>query len=155
VADAINDGTTDIAPSQNAVHDALVLKVNVTDKNKSVTNDNSGAITVGQFVYMKANGNVDLAKADASATSTSKIGIVYDASIAAAGLGAVTFQKGSFITGLTGLTPGQPVYLSTGTAGGYTQTIPTAVGQIILELGEALSASVMEFAPKKPILIAS
>lgn len=56
VADAINDGTTTIAPSQNAVFDALALKANVSDipydfasaRYSGVDyNGASGAITVG------------------------------------------------------------------------------------------------------------
>lgn len=155
VADSITDGITDVAPSQNAVHDALLLKVDTSERNFAPTNDNAGAITIRQFVYVKSNGAVDLAKADATGTCSTKIGIVADASIASAAAGNITFQRGVPISGFTGLTPGGKVWLSPGTAGGYTQTIPDTVGHSIVELGEALTASIMEFNPKGAILIAS
>ncbi len=52
VADAINDGTTDIAPSQNAVFDALALKVDanaaITGATKTkITYDAKGLVTAG------------------------------------------------------------------------------------------------------------
>lgn len=52
VADAINDGTTDIAPSQNAVFDALALKLDanvaITGATKTkITYDADGLVTAG------------------------------------------------------------------------------------------------------------
>ena len=46
------------------VLDASVNEVDVVSKQ----NDNAGAIVIGQPVYTKTNGNVDLAQADAGAT---------------------------------------------------------------------------------------
>lgn len=41
VADAINDGTTTIAPSQNAVFDALALKADITYVDSSIAATNT------------------------------------------------------------------------------------------------------------------
>ena len=52
VADAINDSTTDVAPSQNAVFDALALKENLADKgtaNGYASLDGTGKIPVAQL----------------------------------------------------------------------------------------------------------
>lgn len=52
VADAINDGTTTIAPSQNAVFDALALKINSTEKaaaNGVATLDMNSKLTTSQL----------------------------------------------------------------------------------------------------------
>jgi len=43
VADAINDGTTTVAPSQNAVFDALVLKENLANKQNNRAIDGTGS----------------------------------------------------------------------------------------------------------------
>lgn len=45
VADAINDGTLDVAPSQNAVFDALALKFNTSDFSTSFDSNLSGKTT--------------------------------------------------------------------------------------------------------------
>ena len=96
---------------------------------QNFTNDNAGTINKGQPVYVKSNGNVDLADADAAATTTTTIGLVADATIATTASGGVcTFGVvDGFDT--SGLTAGALVYVATGTAGGLTTTQPTS-GQI-------------------------
>jgi hypothetical protein len=134
-------------------------KVNVSDQYKSYTNKNAGTISANQFVYVKstvaAPGEVDLAKADASATCAPKIGIVYDATIAADAAGNITIKRGTRVAGFIGLTIGAKLYLSPETAGGYTQTCPSTVGQFVVILGEALSATEIEFCPEAAVEIAS
>lgn len=105
-----------------------------------LTNDNAGAITIGEPVYIKSNGNVDLADADAASTTTSTVGLVADASIASAGTGAVCFAGvvGDFDT--SGLTAGALVYIATGTAGVLTSTEPTAVGAQVKPIGICLES---------------
>ena len=55
VADAINDGTTTVAPSQNAVFDALAVKLSTTGGGKD-TVSNLGSLT-GTIGIDLANGN--------------------------------------------------------------------------------------------------
>ena len=55
VADAINDGTTTVAPSQNAVYDALAGKLSTTGGGKDAVS-NLGSLT-GTIGIDLANGN--------------------------------------------------------------------------------------------------
>lgn len=146
VEDAINAGTTDKAPSEAAVYYAI-------KDFDSRTNDNAGPITTGQLVYLKSSGNVDLARANAAATATAALGVVFDASIASGIAGNIVVKVGSRITvpGAT-FTPGQPVYMSVAAAGGYTQVEPTGTTDYIVQVGEALSATVYRFEPLRPRL---
>lgn len=101
----------------------------------SFTNDNAGAVTIGQPVYIKTNGNMDLADADAASTAVGTIGLVAEASIASAGSGEVCFM--GIVDGFdtSGLTVGALVYVATGTAGALTSTQPTGSGAQIKPIG--------------------
>lgn len=109
-------------------------------------NDNAGTVSVGQVVYIKTNGHIDLAS-NVVASNLVDIGIVKDATIAAAGTGNVWTQEGIKISGFSGLTPGAPVYVSN-TAGALTQsTSGFTAGQFVYQVGYALTASVIRFEP--------
>ncbi|MHC4355558.1 MAG: hypothetical protein ACYS0H_22895, partial [Planctomycetota bacterium] len=84
------------------------------------TNNNAGAITIGQAVYVDGAGTVDLAQADAAAT-TKVLGLVADVSIAAAASGGITTDgvltattgQWDAVTGqVGGLTAGSQYWLS-------------------------------------------
>ena len=114
---------------------------------------------IGAPVYMKANGNVDLAKADAQATAD-VLGLVKDASIAAAASGNVlldgvltaTTDQWDAVAGTTGgLTPGAVYFLSAATAGLLTATAPSTAGQFVVRVGKALSATKMDLTLMAPI----
>lgn len=146
VADAINDGTTDVAPSQNAVFDALALKKNVSDDYKSLTNNEGGATAHVQnkVVYLSAAGQAKLAQADSGSIGKgSAFYLVKDASIADQAAGNYWKpEKGQEIAGFgTGLTIGSPIYLAK-TAGGYTQDISAyTTGDKVVSLGKVISAT--------------
>lgn len=150
VADAINDGTTNIAPSQNAVFDALALKADVSavGYTKTFTNDNAGSITVRQLVYVKADGDVDLVNAATASLDDFAVGMVSDASIATTASGQVYVKPGAIVAGFTGLTPGKKLYLHNSTLGSYTQD-PTTIGSgnWLYAIGRALSATEVLFMP--------
>jgi hypothetical protein len=114
----------------------------------SMTNANAGAITVGMPVYVSAAGSVN--KASAGAAGTAKVlGLVKDASIAAAGSGFVqtdgvlSSADWTDVTGTTNLTPGAIYYLAT-VAGQLTSTAPTGSGQYVMKVGMAISATEFE-----------
>lgn len=146
---------TDQAPSVNAVATALALKADLSSEYKTLTNDNAGAITVGQIVYIKSNGNVDLAKADAIGTCSGKLGIVMDASIASAGSGKIWMLEGKSFGGYSSLTIGAKYLLSATTAGAITTDVPSTVDHCIVVLGKTCSATELVFNPKDPIEILS
>jgi hypothetical protein len=139
------------------VLDASVSEVDVVAKQ----NDNLGSIVIGQPVYTKSNGNVDLAQADAGAT-VEVLGLVRDSSIAAAASGAIqtdgvlsaTTGQWDTVTGETGgLTAGAVYYLDPSTPGTLTQTAPTTVGQFVVRVGRAISTTEMEISVSQPILL--
>lgn len=146
VADSITDAVTDVAPSQNAVFDALALKKNVSDDYKTLTNSEGGAVAHAQnnVVYLSAAGQTKLAKADlAAVTKSAALYVVKDASIADTASGAYWKPyKGQEIAGFgTGLVVGSPIYLSK-TAGGYTQDISAyTTGDKVVSLGKVISAT--------------
>ncbi len=123
------------------------------DDARSFTNDNAGAITIRQIVYIKSDGDVDLAKADAAATSDVKLGIVEDASIASTASGSIIIRKGAIIGGFAGLVPGADQFISPSTAGLMTPTAPTTSGQWFRKIGEAISTTEIEFNPEEAIEI--
>lgn len=116
----------------------------------SLINDNASPITIGQVVYVKANGHVDLARANAAGTSR-VFGVVQDASIANAASG--TIKHDGVVTGLSGLTAGTTYYLDPSTAGAITSTAPSTVGQYVTEVGTALSATELSLDIKSPIAL--
>lgn len=92
-------------------------------------------LTEGDAAVIKSDGKAYKADADDS-TLRPSIGIVHKG--AAANASAEIVTRG-ILGGLSSLTTGAPVYLST-TAGGRTQTLPAAYGQ---QLGIAISATEM------------
>lgn len=63
-----------------------------------------------------------------------------------------TVYKSGTITDLTGKTIGAQQYLSTG--GGTAETPTTTSGQIVQEIGKALSATTSSFEPQQPVTLA-
>jgi hypothetical protein len=119
------------------------------DGSRSYTNDNGSAITIGQIVYIKTDGDVDLAQATVAAIADAQLGIVKDASIASAADGLIFVKDGSIISGFTGLTIGAKLYVSRATAGAYTQSLAGFVaGEMVYSLGRAISATEIAFDPE-------
>ncbi len=144
----INGGVTE----QIQAGDTLDATVSTPDV-VSLTNANSAAITIGQPVYSSAANNVDLASS-AAASSARVIGLVVDASIAAAAAGTIqtngvfTSSDWTSVIGATTLTSGAVYYLSA-TAGLLTATAPTT--GYITEVAQAISTTELQIDPKSPI----
>lgn len=116
------------------------------------TNNNAGAIVIGQAVYVDGAGTVDLAQADAAGTKD-VLGLVADTSIAAAATGAIitdgvltaTTGEWDIVTGQTGgLTTGVKYFLDETTAGSLTTTAPTTSGDFVCPIGIAMSTTELE-----------
>lgn len=126
-------------------------------RQRTVTNNNAGSITICQAVYLAAADAVDLAQANASGTSD-VVGLVVPASIAASGTGAIitngqhtaTTGQWDAVTGQTGgLTPGSKYFLDKATAGKLTPDISAyTTGDFVCEVGRAFSTTVMEVEPQ-------
>lgn len=127
----------------------------------SATNDNASTIVIGNAVYASTNAHVDLARADALATSR-VVGLVAASSIASAATGlvqvagilAATTGEWDVVTGQTGgLTPDAIYYLDPSTAGHLTTNAPTTDGQIVCAVGVAVSTTRLKIDIQPTILL--
>jgi len=137
--------------------DAIVNEVDVTQ----ATNNEAGTIVIGTPVYVDAAGTVKKAQADAVLTSR-VLGLVQDATIATSNSGSIQ-TDGVFVAstgewdavaGTTGgLTPGINYFLDPTTAGQLTSTAPTTTGQVVVNLGLALSATELDINNMQTVLL--
>ncbi len=151
VGDAIANGVTDVAPSQNAVFDALALKANIADVAslaETLTNDEGATINAREVVFLTAAGLVQLAQANDTLKPWTIIRMVKDGTIADEAAGSF-YKPGSVVGGFTGLTALGPVYLSRSAAGGYQQDLSGFVtGEHVVLIGTAISTTQVEFNPR-------
>lgn len=147
VASSIVDGDTTHAPSGEAVYEAFAA-LGTSASYKSYTNMEASPITIRQFVYQSAAGQVLLLRADAALANDYVVfGSVKDTSIAASASGNVFLpQMGVRIGGFTGLDVTKPVYASRLTAGSYIQSLAGFVaGEYAILLGYPISATEIIF----------
>jgi hypothetical protein len=143
--------------------DTITNNVSTTSV-RSLTNAGSSSIVFGTPVYASAADSCKAAQANAKATAN-LVGLVYDASIAASGVGNVaesgvlvgtTAQWDAVVTGETGgLVFNSLYFLSATTAGMLTTTPPTTAGsgQCNTLVGRAVSTTEMELILNEPILL--
>ena len=133
-----------------------IIDVGAAKQVFTATNSNGGAITVGQVVYVDGAGSVDLAQANATATSN-VIGLVNDTSIAStsAGIimtdGVIESADWTAVIGVASLTAGSTYFLDPVLAGGLTVTPTTTAGNSLVRVGVALSATSLEITIDQPI----
>ena len=65
---------------------------------------------------------------------------------------ATVYFPGQLVSGVSGLTTGAAVYLSAGTSGAVTPTAPVTAGNLIQQVGSALSPTSFLFDPLLPII---
>jgi hypothetical protein len=147
-------------PSQLPAGDTLLATVAEVDS-FILTNGTAAAVVICTPVYISADSAFSPAMANASGTAD-PIGLVKDASVAAAATGTVqtdgffsaTTGQWDTITGQTGgLTPGTAYFLSATTAGRLTTTAPTAVGQFVAYVGKAISSTLLEISLDRAIAL--
>lgn len=97
-----------------------------------------GAVAAADFVNIHASSGAKVRKADATTAAKPCNGFA-PAAIADAASGTVQ-GPGTKASGLSGLTPGAPYYLST-TPGLITATPPSGSGNLVQKVGVALSAT--------------
>ena len=107
-------------------------------------------IPVCSLVYVKPNGNIELASAVAEGKEA--LGIVITAT--ASGAQAKVNLIGSLISGFTGLVPGAFYYMSN-TPGAIVNFAgaPTTVGNVFMKVGTAVSTTTLVFSPEIPITL--
>lgn len=110
----------------------------------------NGALTAGDFVYIRSDGTIARATA-AAAGPFQADGFVLVAS--ATGTPAVAYFEGRN-TALSGLTVGARYYLSDTTPGGVTSTPVSGAGKIHQYLGKAISSTSIAFEADDAILLA-
>ena len=106
-------------------------------------------LAAGDLIYL--NSTPEALKADANSDAKAAIGFV-QSGITAAATGTAYFGSG-MITGLSSLTPGAKYYLSATTPGGITATKPSGAGDIIQQIGVAVSTTELYFEPQDAILL--
>jgi len=118
------------------------------DFTEAKTNDNAGPAAIRDFVFIKANGNVDLAQANGTFDLGTKFGCA-KAAILTTATGDIYLRPGAKIAGFATLTPLSPVYLSRSVAGGYQQDLTGFVAtEHVILLGHAITADILEFNPQ-------
>lgn len=106
-------------------------------------------LAAGDLIYLSVT--PEAFKADANSEAKEAIGFVI-AGITAAATGTAYFGSG-VISGLTGLTPGARYFLSATTPGGISTSKPTGTGDIVQQIGRALSTTELYFEPQDAILL--
>lgn len=127
-----------------------------------LTNDEATPVVIGAPVYVDANDGFKKAQANAVGTA-SVIGLAAkDPSIAAAAAGPVTISgvltataaQWDAVTGdVGGLVFNKKYFLSALTAGKITQTAPIVVGNLVVEVGVALSTTELKVNIQRTILL--
>lgn len=126
-----------------------------TTQSFSAINENAGAISQGQVVFVSSSGSVNLANNTAEATAKA-IGVVEDASIASTTSGnvltdgAITVADWTAIAGAPTLTAGS-VYFLDGVDGNITTIPPILAGSYVVRIGTAISTTTLEVSISRPI----
>jgi hypothetical protein len=131
------------------------------DTEFNLVNHEATAVVCGAPVYIDAAGGFKKAQANATSTADA-IGLVAQTpNIANGASGAVCVQdiltlttaQWDAVTGQTGgLTVGK-YYLDPATAGKMTPTAPTTVGQLVVELGRAMSTTDLKVEIQASVLL--
>lgn len=148
---------TDIATIEGdvvTIDNRLTVLESMESSYESVADSN---VVIGQPLYVKSNGHVDLARGNASPTT----GVVGLATQAALSTHVVTYDaEGKLqladwtaITGTATLTPGAYYYLSDATAGALTAVAPTTSGSYVVCVGKAISTVILDIEISQPILL--
>lgn len=130
--------------------DSSVLPVGVGDDTATI--EASENLDAGDFVNVwNDTGTAKVRKADASSSGKECVGFVLSA--VTSGNNATVYFEGTN-TQLTGLTPGDRMYLSAATAGDATSTAPSTAGNVLQFLGVATSATTISFEASEGVILA-
>jgi len=107
-----------------------------------------GTATIGQVAYLKSDGKMWLAKADAEGTSDTLLGLA-TATILPNASGVYLIKGFLQAASVFNFTIGKKQYLSSGTAGLVVETAPSTSTNIVRILGYGKTADIMYFDPDK------
>lgn len=143
---ASNDGDL-VALDSSGRLDNSVMPVGIGADTKTITA--SEALAAGDWVNVWNSSGAKVRKADATTAGKEAHGFVLAA--VSNGANALVYFEGTN-TQVSGQTPG-PVYLQT-TAGTGGATIPSASGNVVQNLGVAVSATEVNFERGTPVVLA-
>jgi len=114
-------------------------------------------VKVGHIVYLKANGHIDLAKADIAST-THAAGLVIEDTTANTACqyiseGQVERADWTDIAGSASLTPGATYFLSDTQAGRLMPVATNTIGRYVVRIGRAVSVTTLDVEIEWPILL--
>lgn len=122
------------------------------------TNNTGAALPIGSPVFTSSATEITGAQADAQGTIrvtgllAEAIADTASGDVAIDGILTLTTGEWDAITGETGgLTPNANYFLDAATLANLTQTAPTTVGEFVVRVGHALSATELEIEVQQPI----
>lgn len=138
-----------VALNNSGVLDSTLLPAGVGEASQSFPTSES--LSSGSLVNVYDNaGTATARKADATDATKPAHGFV-DAASTSPGP-ATVFFPGQIVGGVSGLTVGAPVFLSAASPGGVTTTAPTTAGNLVQQVGTAISATSFVFQPMAGII---
>jgi hypothetical protein len=129
--------------------DSTLMPAGVAPESRVMTT--SEAVVAGDVVNIHNSTGPKVRKADATNDTKPAQGFVLAGAGAAASV--TVYPEEAVISGLTGLTPGDRYYLTT-TAGLISNTPPSGAGNVVQEVGYALSTTELMFRPQPAIKLA-
>jgi hypothetical protein len=129
--------------------DSTLMPSGVAPENRTMTT--SEALSAGDLVNIHNSSGPKVRKADATAPGKEAHGFVLAS--ASSGGTVTVYPEENVLSGLTGLTPGLPQFLSA-TAGARTETAPSTSGQVAQYVGFAISTTEMLFRPRHAYTLA-
>jgi hypothetical protein len=129
--------------------DETMLPAEAGSETRSMTT--SEALAAGDMVNIHDSDGAKVRKADGTSPGKEAHGFVLAAALS--GATVTVYPEENVVTGLSGMTPGARQFLHT-TAGARSEVAPSATGQVVQEVGVALSATEMLFRPRQPITLA-
>ena len=111
----------------------------------------SEALSAGALVNIVDVSTVPTAR-NANATDVTKPAMGFVLAATTSPSNATVYFPGQVVTGVSGLTTGASVYLSAATSGAVTSTAPATAGNLIQQVGTALSPTSFIFQPLLPII---
>ncbi len=138
-----------IALNPSGVLDSTLLPPGIGEA--SQTFPTSEALAAGALVNIfDAAGTPTARNANATDATKPAQGFVLAATTSPAN--ATVYFPGQVVSGVAGLTTGAAVYLSAATSGAVTNTAPAAAGNLIQQVGSALSPTSFVFQPLLPVI---